>query len=435
MSIMKNVKGTQDYLPSEQQVRNIIRETLEKTFRSYGFKPLETPIINYNELLSYKYGGGEEIVKEIYQLSDQGERELALRYDLTIPFSKVIGMNPEMRLPFKRYEIGKVFRDGPIKKGRLREFIQCDVDIVGIESVSAEAELMALAVDAFKDLNLDIYIQYNNRKLLTGLLAFVGISNEDLNSVILSLDKVEKVGIQGVLEELTEKNINLKHINRLRDLLSDKNIYDLSYIEEAYSNDLIKSGIKELEELQGYLESLNIKLHTTFNPFLARGLNIYTGTIYEVFLKNSTITSSIGSGGRYDEIIGKFLDSDRKYPTVGISFGLDVIFAALKENNHSLVQNNRFVDLLLIPLNTMNETLHLASLLRKNCNLKVEVDLTQKKLKKSMNYANKENIPYVIIVGEEELDTQILKLKDMNSGEEYDVSTKSIHDGSFSLTI
>ncbi|MCK9905912.1 ATP phosphoribosyltransferase regulatory subunit, partial [Frankia sp. Cpl3] len=164
------VKGTRNILPEKQLVRNRIRATLQGVFETYGCKPLETPMLQYYDLLASKYGGGAEILKEVYRLSDQGERELALRYDLTIPLTKVIGMNPQMRLPFKRYEIGKVFRDGPIKPGRFREFIQCDVDIIGVSSMLAEAELMTMAVDAFGKLGLDVTIQYNNRKLLAGIL-------------------------------------------------------------------------------------------------------------------------------------------------------------------------------------------------------------------------------------------------------------------------
>lgn len=171
MMEIRNVKGTKDYLPEEQVLRSKIKRACEDTFERYGCKPLETPTLNMYELMSYKYGGGDEILKEIYTLQDQGKRDLALRYDLTIPFAKVVAMNPNIRLPFKRYEIGKVFRDGPIKQGRFREFIQCDVDIVGVESVMAEAELMSMAFELFQTLNLEVTIQYNNRKLLNGIFS------------------------------------------------------------------------------------------------------------------------------------------------------------------------------------------------------------------------------------------------------------------------
>lgn len=201
----QNVKGTQDYIGREEVVKRNIKRTLEDVFIQYGCKPLETPILNYTELLASKYGGGSEILEEMYTLSDRGERDLALRYDLTIPFAKVVAMNPTLRMPFKRYEIGKVFRDGPIKEGRYREFTQCDVDIVGVDSQIAEAELMSMALEAFNRLKVDVTIQYNNRKLLVGMLKEFGLAEEMTNKVILVLDKLEKIGVNAVISELVEK--------------------------------------------------------------------------------------------------------------------------------------------------------------------------------------------------------------------------------------
>ncbi|WP_406688041.1 ATP phosphoribosyltransferase regulatory subunit, partial [Rossellomorea vietnamensis] len=198
----QNVKGTQDYLPEAQVIRREVRRTLEDVFIQYGCKPLETPILNYTELLASKYAGGAEILEEMYTLTDRGERDLALRYDLTIPFAKVAAMNPTIPMPFKRYEIGKVFRDGPIKAGRFREFTQCDVDIIGVESQVAEAELMMMAVDAFGKLGLNITIQFNNRKLLTGMLEIFGVETDQVNQAVLILDKLEKIGAVAVLSEL-----------------------------------------------------------------------------------------------------------------------------------------------------------------------------------------------------------------------------------------
>ncbi|HKZ42042.1 MAG TPA: ATP phosphoribosyltransferase regulatory subunit, partial [Candidatus Hodarchaeales archaeon] len=165
---LKILKGTTDYLPNEQIIRARIAAKLSRVFELYGFLPLETPILEYYDILASKYAGGAEILKETYKLTDQGQRELALRYDLTIPFSRVLGMNPSLPKPFKRYEIGKVFRDGPVKPGRNREFTQCDVDIAGVKSVIAESELIALTLDVFSLLKIDINVEINNRKLLSG---------------------------------------------------------------------------------------------------------------------------------------------------------------------------------------------------------------------------------------------------------------------------
>lgn len=423
---LKNVKGTKDFLSFEQQIRNNIRNTCEEIFQLYGCKPLETPILNTYELMTYKYGGGEEIVKEIYQLEDQAKRKLALRYDLTMPFAKVIGMNPDVRLPYKRYEIGKVFRNGPIKTGRLREFVQCDVDIVGTGSIAAEAELMMMAIDIFNKLELEITIQYNNRKLLAGVLEEFKVKKEQINDVFLSLDKVEKVGIEGVEKELLKKQVEGKTIAKIISLLTDDRDKDFSFFEEAFTGDLVHQGISELRELKNYLEKMDISENTNFNPFLARGLSIYTGTVYEIFLKDGSITSSIGSGGRYDNIINQFLSNEKRYPTVGISFGLDVIFTALSTQ---LRENHYFSDILIVPLGTLSVSLKLAHKLRINENLKVEIEYSQKKLKNALNYANKEKIPYVLIIGEEELKHRVVTVKWMNEGIQQQIPLKVIEKG------
>lgn len=417
MNVVQNVKGTQDYLPNAEMIRKKITKILEETFVQYGCKPLETPILNYTELLASKYGGGAEILEEMYTLSDRGERELALRYDLTIPFAKVVAMNPTIRMPFKRYEIGKVFRDGPIKAGRFREFTQCDVDMVGVESQIAEAELMKMALDAFNKLELNVMIQYNNRKLLTGMLEFFGIDNKLINKVVLILDKLEKAGLEAVLDELTELGLQASTIKLIEQFLIDRNNKSYSYFEQAsQKNSLVKQGIEELRELEMYLEYLDLKGQCVFNPFLARGLEIYTGTIYEIFLADQSIKSSIGSGGRYDNAIGGLMGTDERISTVGISFGLDVIYSAITASNN-LFTKNSYVDFYIIPLNTKKESLLLACYLRgKGYN--VELELGNKKIAKALAKANKEKIRTVVIIGEDEVKNNQFKIKDMVSGEE-----------------
>ncbi|MCW9132728.1 histidine--tRNA ligase [Bacillus paramycoides] len=424
---MKNVKGTKDYLPEEQVLRNKIKRACEDTFERYGCKPLETPTLNMYELMAYKYGGGDEILKEIYTLQDQGKRELALRYDLTIPFAKVVAMNPNIRLPFKRYEIGKVFRDGPIKQGRFREFIQCDVDIVGVESVIAEAELMGMAFELFRTLNLDVQIQYNNRKLLTGILESINIPTELTNDVILSLDKIEKIGIDGIRKDLQNRGIIEETVEIICDTVRSCMEFDIADFEKAFNNTLVTNGVNELQQLQQYLLALGIKESTVFNPFLARGLTMYTGTIYEIFLKDGSITSSIGSGGRYDNIIGAFRGDNMSYPTVGISFGLDVIYTALQKQETM----SSTADLFIIPLETELQCLQIAQKLRATTPLKVELELAGRKLKRALNYANKENIPYVLIIGEEEITTETVVLRNMKEGNEVKIPLSSLENDTF----
>ncbi|ABR48330.1 histidyl-tRNA synthetase [Alkaliphilus metalliredigens QYMF] len=420
---LKNVKGTKDFFPNEQIIRNGIIKKLQEVFELYGYQPLETPTLYYLEVLASKYAGGAEILKETYSLKDQGERELGLRYDLTIPFSKVIGMNPNLRMPFKRYEIGKVFRDGPVKLGRMREFIQCDVDVVGVKSMMAEAELMFMATEVFDKLGLDIYLSYNNRKLLSGTLMKLKINKELASDVILSLDKVEKIGIEGVKKELLEKNLQPEVVENIIELLNNKEAASIDYYKGIASNSLMQEGIQELEELNDYLDAMGIGSKVKYNPFLARGLEIYTGTVYEIFLKDGSITSSMGAGGRYDDIIGKFIQNEVGYPAVGISFGLDVIYTALSMKRDNELESN--LDVYIIPLGTEAEALKMACELRGQ-GIKVDIDMTERKLKKRLDYANKEKIPYVLILGEDEVKSQRIKMKDMKSGTEEEMKISEI---------
>lgn len=411
---LQNLKGTKDFLPEEQIVRDNLKRTLEDTFQRYGYMPLETPMLCSFELLASKYGGGAEILKEIYRLNDQGNRELGLRYDLTTPFAKVIGMNPYLNMPFKRYEIGKVFRDGPVKTGRMREFIQCDVDIAGVKSMIAEAELMSMVVSVFEELNLEMYISYNNRKLLYGILLSIGVKEEEINEVVLTLDKVEKIGQDGIQNEMLEKGIDRAIIDRLLKLIKDENIYNLDYLLKTFENSLVSEGIKELRELNSFLEEMEIIEKARFNPFLARGLDIYTGTVYEVFLSDNSISSSIAAGGRYDKIIGSFLNNGNEYPAVGLTFGLDVIYTAMTLKSE--IQQTSLIDLLIIPIETEKESLKLAWDLRKQ-GIKVDIEMSGKKLNKSLNTANKKNIPYVIVLGQDEIKSGKVNIKDMLKGE------------------
>lgn len=413
----QNVRGTQDYLPAEEVVRRNVRQTIEDVFMQYGCEPLETPILNYTSLLDSKYGGGAEILEEMYRLTDRGERDLALRYDLTIPFAKVVAMNPTIQLPFKRYEIGKVFRDGPIKKGRLREFTQCDVDIVGAESQMAESELMLMTLDVFEQLKLQVTIQYNNRKLLMGLLTLFNVAVDKINRTILTLDKLKKIGSEAVLIELKEQNLETSTLGKLEGILIDRENIDISTFEAyAQKNEMISEGLRELKELQDYLQYLAIDKQCVFNPFLARGSEIYSGTIYEMFLTDGSITSSVGSGGRYDNTIGGLIGTDEKFSTVGISYGLDVIYTALSMKEEQMLKEIN-LDYFIIPLNTQKEALLVAQSFRKK-GYKVACDFSNKRLGRILERANKEKVENVIIIGEDEVNNNYVKIKNMITGDE-----------------
>jgi len=357
----------------------------------------------------------------MYTLTDRGKRALALRYDLTIPFAKVVAMNPALRMPFKRYEIGKVFRDGPVKPGRFREFTQCDVDITGVSSQMAEAELMEMALDGFNQLGLNVTIQYNNRKLLAGMLQTISIPISRLNEVILTMDKLEKIGIDGVKKELQQKNISPEAIRNVERYAQEWIGQDLTYFEQfASDNENVQKGLDELSELTSYLDGLNVLQNCFFNPFLARGLDIYTGTIYEMFLSDQSISSSIGSGGRYDSAIGGLLGSEEPFSTVGISFGLDVIFTALKGSSTSIVQDE-VPDYLIIPIDAKREALIVASAYRK-LGYRIEVDMSEKRIGKSLERASKRGIEKVILIGNEEVTNNKIIVKSLNEGKEESIS-------------
>ncbi|MDD3187329.1 MAG: histidine--tRNA ligase [Bacilli bacterium] len=404
---LKNIKGTFDYLPDEQVIRNKITDTLKEIFELYGYLPIETPILCSYDLLASKYAGGSEILKEVYTLKDQGDRDLGLRYDLTVPFSKVLGMMKEPILPFKRYEIGKVFRDGPVKLGRSREFYQCDVDVCGIESVTAEAELFAMAVSAYKKLGIDIEIYYNNRKLLSGIMEFCGI--EKTKEAILIIDKLEKISKQEIYFELGKLEIDSSIVDKLYTYFS----FSLEELKsQDINNALFIKGIEEIEELNKYLTGMNIETNCVFKPFLARGLEIYTGTVWEVFDKKRRINSSLGGGGRYDDIITKFIGNGNDYPAVGMSFGLEPIYAVLKEENDF---KEKLYDLYIFAFDLNPKVLQVAQKLRES-KIKVIVEMNTAKLKKGMNFANRNNIPFVLLIGEEEIKNNKYSFKNMETG-------------------
>ena len=409
-----NVKGTFDFMPEDMQLRNKIIDTLRKNFEKYGYLPIETPILNYFDLLSYKYSDDAEIVNEIYRLSDQGDRDLGLRYDLTVPFCKVVGLNKSLALPFRRYEIGRVFRNGPVKLGRTREFYQCDVDVVGIDNRFIEAEQLLMAYNTYKELGIDIYIKYNNRKLMSGLILLAGIDSSLVDSVIGVIDKKEKVSSEDLVLMLEDLNINKESINKLLDLFN-KNLDDYIIIKDK--NELLSNGVDEILEVNKYLEELGIKDDTIFTPTLARGLSIYTGIVFEFYDKKKRLSCAIGAGGRYNKIITNFMDNGMEYPAIGLSFGLEPIFVILKEE----LNKQSLVDVYMVPLDTNIETLKLANTLRSN-GVNVLIEMNKKKVGKCFEYAERENIKYVMIIGENEINSNTYKIKDMIKKEEYSLS-------------
>ena len=415
---LMNVKGTFDFMPEDMGIRNKIVDILRRNFEKSGYLPLETPMLNYFDLLSYKYSDDAEILSEIYRLSDQGDRDLGLRYDLTVPFCKVVGLTKGLTLPFRRYEIGKVFRNGPVKLGRTREFYQCDVDVVGIDNRFIEAEQLLMAYNTYKELGIDIFIKYNNRKLMSGLILLAGITEDKIDSVIGVIDKKEKVSSDDLVLMLEDLEIEKDKITKLLDLF-DKDFSFFESIKEE--NSLLSEGVSELSEIREYLTSLGIIEDAIFTPTLARGLSIYTGIVFEFYDKKKRLSCAIGAGGRYNKIITNFMDNGMDYPAVGLSFGLEPIFVILKQE----MEKKSLIDVYMVPLDTNIETLKLANILREK-GINVLIEMNKRKVGKCFEYAERENIKYVMVIGENEIASGIYKIKDMNKKEEYSLSINEL---------
>ncbi len=420
---IENVKGGYDFLPEEQNIRNYINNTLKEVFEQYGYCSIETPILCYYDILAGKYDESNDLLNEIYKLTDQGKRKLGLRYDLTVPFSKLIALNKnKLTMPFKRYEIAKVFRDGPIKAGRDREFTQCDVDVVGIEGQMIEAELVSLYVEAFKKLKIDVEIKYNSRKLMNGLILESGVAEDLTSKTITIIDKIEKLSKEDFEKALLEIGLTTEQSEKLQQYFS----MTLEQINEMFKdtqNFVLEEGLKELNELNDYLKALNIQEYCKFTSSLARGQDYYTGTVFEVYEKNGVLNCSIGGGGRYDKIITDFINDGNVYPAVGVSFGLTSLYAILKDRAE--LSKKSQLDFYIIPMGTEKESLKLAIELRKQ-GFNVDISMNGRKLKKCLDYANKTNIPYVIILGEDEIKKGSFFIKDMNNKNQIEVSFDKI---------
>jgi histidyl-tRNA synthetase len=405
------LKGTKDWPPKEAIKINKILNVIKNNFEKFGFRPFETPNIEFLETLTYKYDEDAEIVNEIFKVKDRGNRKLGLRYDLTTPLCRFIAQNRTIKLPFKRYHIGKVFRDGPIKKGRLREFIQCDGDVIGIEGREIEAELLTLFYNTYKELKIDAVIELNNNKILQGAFLQIGFNKNELSSLILSVDKLKKIGLNGVLKEIKEKNLDENKAKLAIEILNSK---DFEEIKKKANNKTLLEGIKELEELTNLLKLNNIEFRINFS--MARGLDIYTSNIWEAYDKNETISSSIGSGGRYDNIINEFIGNktNKKFPAVGISFGLIPIIEVL-ESNKKITEKEGLTNLLIVPLKKefVPICFKLADKYR-NENLNVEIFYGYK-LNKAFEYCDHLEIDKIIVIGEKDISNKKYLIKDLKT--------------------
>lgn len=413
---LMDAKGVRNFLPEDKIPRQEIMDSLRSIFERYGFAPLETPAIERLDVLSAKFAGGEEILKEIFRFKDQGKRDLGLRYDLTVPMSKVVGMNPNLNLPFKRYQMQTVWRDGPVKLGRYREFWQCDVDIVGVKSMIADAEILSVTDAVFRDFGLDFVIKVNSRKLMNGIMDYAGFGKYSMKA-ILAVDKLAKIGEKGVKDELMELGFEKGEVSKAMGALMLKGTGKaiLGKLKSLVKSEEGIEGIREMEELLLYCGKMGVK-SVKFDPSLARGLEYYTGPVFEVYLRRSKIASSVAGGGRYDDMIGNFLGGGKSYPATGVSFGIEPIYEALKLAR-KISPRKTLTDVFVIPIKTLDRSLEITDKLRKE-GVRAEIDLMGRGISKNLSYANSLGIPYVLFVGEKEIKAKKFKLRDMKTGRE-----------------
>ena len=425
----RTLPGFMELNPNDQVKFNQMRETIQRSYERFGFLPLDTPIIEYSEVLLAKAGGETE--KQIYRFN-KGVSDLSLRFDLTVPLAKYVAANyNELAFPFKRYQIGKVYRGEKAQKGRYREFYQCDIDIIGDGSLSIinDAQIPSIIYNTFTQLGFDNFtICINNRKILNGLFSGLGLS--DLSTDILRIiDKIEKIGADAVKGELDTLGVSENSIKTILEfVLIDGSVDEkLSKLKNFnVTNELFIEGVDELSEVIKYIRILGVpEGFFTIDLKIARGLDYYTGTVYETFLNDYRKIGSVCSGGRFDNLAKYY--TDKKLPGVGISIGLTRLFYQLSQVNAVKATRTSVSDVLIIPMSNedVEECLSVASRLREE-NINTDLFLENTKMKKKMKYADKWNIPYVIIVGEEERKSGLYSLKTMKTGEQVKVTLDDI---------
>mgnify|MGYP000170539978 CR=1 FL=1 len=419
----RTLAGFMELLPNEQILFDQIKQTIENTYKKFGFLPIDTPIVELSEVLLAKAGGETE--KQIYRF-EKGDTDLSLRFDLTVPLAKYVAKNyGNLSFPFRRYQIGKVYRGERMQKGRFREFYQCDIDIIGDEKLDIinDAELPSVIYTIFKELGFNNFtIRINNRKILNGLFEEIG-QKDSAVEILRIIDKIDKIGKEAVVEELKKLNIKEEAICKIINFIQidGNNDEKLEKIKELkIENNIFKEGLQELTQVIKYIRIFgipeeNFKVDLT----IARGLDYYTGTVYETFLNDYRELGSVCSGGRYEDLAKYY--TDKKLPGVGISIGLTRLFYKLNELNIINANKKSVSDVLIIPMiENLEKPIQLAGELRM-LGVNTEIYLNEKKLKAKFKYADKLEIPKVIIIGEDEVKENKVKIKNMITGEEKDV--------------
>lgn len=425
----KTLPGFMELLPSDQIEFNSIKEKIQKSYEKFGFLPLDTPIIEASEVLLAKAGGETE--KQIYRFN-KGDNDLSLRFDLTVPLAKYVAANfGELSFPFRRYQIGKVYRGEKAQAGRFREFYQCDIDIIGDGSLSImnDAEIPSVIYSTFKSLGFeDFTICINNRKILNGLFKSLDLE-EKSGDILRVIDKIEKIGKENVIKELEDEGVEKAKIEKIISFIeiegdTDGKIAELNKL--GITEPVFVEGVSELEQVVKMIRTYkvpdkNFKVDLT----IARGLDYYTGTVYETFLDDYKKLGSVCSGGRYENLAEYY--TDKKLPGVGISIGLTRFFYQMKKEN-ILKDEPKAISKILVA--TMSEenieyAIGVAEAIR-NAGINVETSLGDKKIKAKFKYADKLQIPYVAVIGEEEVNQNQISLKNMQTGEQETLSIDEV---------
>ncbi len=414
-------RGMRDILPEQMIRRQYVIDVIRGVFEEFGFEPLQTPALELSEVLTGKYGPDAE--KLIYQAGHVGGKEdISLRYDLSVPLCRVVAMHPQLPKPFKRYQIDPVWRAERPQKGRYRQFFQCDADTVGTESMLADAENVNLIYQVLTRLGFKQFeININDRKLITGIGQFAGVSTEQLSGLYRSIDKLDKIGLSGVRAELAENQIPEPVIEKLLSILQiegDAETVLNALSERLGDSEVANEGISELEELSGYLTILGVpEEFYRINVSMVRGLEYYTGPIYETVVEEPKI-GSITGGGRYDELIGSF--SKQSYPATGTSFGIERIIDVMEEFDMFPSAVGKTVTQVLVTVfdaDLAQASLKLATLLRSS-GIRTEVYCRPTRISTQMKYADNKGIPYAVILGSDEVETGTVAVRDLASREQ-----------------
>lgn len=422
--------GFMELLPTDQIMFNKLRDTIREVYESYGFLPLDTPVLELSDVLLAKAGGETE--KQIYRFT-KGDTDMAMRFDLTVPLARYVAQHAgELTFPFKRYQISKVYRGERPQKGRFREFYQCDIDIIGNDELPLiyDAEIPSIIYSIFKKLDFGKFtIRLNNRKVLNGFFEALGLS-ENITDILRSIDKIDKMGADKVLGELTELGIDSERAEKILAFIglsgaSDEKITNLRLLN--IENDAFNTGVDELEQTVDNMRLFGIdESYFTIDLTIARGLDYYTGTVYETVLDDYKALGSVCSGGRYDDLTGYY--TKQKMPGIGISIGLTRLFSQLRAAELIVPESGSTAKVLVAPLGTeLKYSLEIADTLR-SAGIPAEVYYQDKAMKHKMKYANKMSIPYVAIIGEDEVKDGTVTVKNMYTGEQKTVKAAKIAD-------